>query len=64
MKITEHIALCRATTALTRTRAVASEILQRRFPRLLAAGAEVKVDTLVAEQLEKVKPTFALLVSH
>ena len=59
MKLTEHVALCRATTALTCTRAVASEIVQRQFPRLLADGAGVKVDALVAEQLEKVEPAFA-----
>ena len=59
MKLTEHVALCRATTALTRTRAVASEIVRRQFPRLLADGAGLKIDALVAEQLEKVEPAFA-----
>jgi len=51
-KLTEHVAACRAGTALTLTRAVANEIISREFPQLLELDASNRVQQLVAEQLE------------
>jgi hypothetical protein len=57
-ELIEHVALCRATTKLVHTKAIASTIVTLDFPRLLAAAAQTKVDELVAEQLAKVEPAF------
>ena len=54
-----HASLCRATTALTRTRATAQEIVTQQFPALLQAQIDLKVNQLIAEQLQKVEPAFA-----
>ena len=54
-----YVSLCRATTALTRTRAKAQAIVAQHFPALLQAQTDLKVNQLIAEQLQKVEPAFA-----
>ena len=47
-KLIEHVAACRAGTALTLTRAVANEIISREFPHLLAFNASNRVQQLAS----------------
>jgi hypothetical protein len=59
LQLTEHVAACRATTAMSRTRTVAAAVVAANFPHLLAVAAATRVQSLVQEQVTKVEPAFA-----